>query len=174
MPIYDYRCASCGTVFEDFVWGSTESWQRARCPKCGGEASRDHTGDRSASVLRVGRPAAPEFVKQDPPKIGEQGLGNVEYPGTVTRVVYDAGASGVNYIDEAAEAAVAQLAQRLKQQMAESLAPATAVASQLPSVLDALRRMEERLQRIEAGLIELRRISPMAPKKIDVQEGNAG
>jgi len=38
MPTYDYKCASCGHVFEYFQAMSDEPL--STCPKCGGEVKR--------------------------------------------------------------------------------------------------------------------------------------
>ncbi len=34
MPLYDYKCAGCGTLFEELVRSSSEE-SEVRCPKCG-------------------------------------------------------------------------------------------------------------------------------------------
>ena len=34
MPIYEYRCEACATVFEDFVM-SAGSDEKPACPECG-------------------------------------------------------------------------------------------------------------------------------------------
>ncbi len=38
MPIYEYRCEGCGTVFEKIQKGFDE--HEETCPQCGGQASR--------------------------------------------------------------------------------------------------------------------------------------
>lgn len=38
MPIYEYRCANCGTVFEEFVRSDQEP--ELRCPICGGTEAK--------------------------------------------------------------------------------------------------------------------------------------
>lgn len=174
MPIYDYRCGTCDTTFEELVEGSSESWQRVRCPKCAGEASRDRNGETSASLLRVGGTFVPEFVDEEPAMIDQESSSNAAASSTLHRSVAEAGASGMSYLDEAAVEAVDQLAERLKQEMAPSLAPLVSAASQLPSVLEALRRIEERLQRIESELAGLGSSSPISHQNVGAQEGNAG
>ncbi len=37
MPLYDYRCGSCGTAFEEIA----KADDKPVCPKCGGSASRE-------------------------------------------------------------------------------------------------------------------------------------
>ncbi len=37
MPIYEFRCSSCGKEFEEFVRTFTE---RIKCPFCGGDAEK--------------------------------------------------------------------------------------------------------------------------------------
>lgn len=37
MPLYDYKCAECETVFEELVRSSSEE-SELRCPKCGSAA----------------------------------------------------------------------------------------------------------------------------------------
>lgn len=39
MPAYDYRCASCGTRFEQ-VLSFSENPEGVRCPHCGGISRR--------------------------------------------------------------------------------------------------------------------------------------
>jgi len=36
MPIYEYKCCSCGDCFEKLVFGKDE----VTCPKCGGQVDR--------------------------------------------------------------------------------------------------------------------------------------
>lgn len=36
MPIFEYRCAQCGHVFEHF-WRGAERREELRCPECGAE-----------------------------------------------------------------------------------------------------------------------------------------
>jgi len=36
MPIYEFRCKSCGNIFEYLCFSSSESME-VRCPHCGGE-----------------------------------------------------------------------------------------------------------------------------------------
>lgn len=40
MPIYEYSCAACGTVFEEWVRSSSEADSTQTCPTCGAEAQR--------------------------------------------------------------------------------------------------------------------------------------
>jgi len=51
MPIYEYRCASCGERFERLV--SREQREEGRCPHC-----RGNRVERLLSTFAVGRPAA--------------------------------------------------------------------------------------------------------------------
>lgn len=39
MPIYEYRCRTCGKVFEEWV-RTFDFPERESCPDCGGEAER--------------------------------------------------------------------------------------------------------------------------------------
>lgn len=39
MPIYEYRCRTCGKVFEEWV-KTFDSPELESCPDCGGEAAR--------------------------------------------------------------------------------------------------------------------------------------
>jgi len=161
-------------TFEELVEGSSESWQRVRCPKCAGEASRDRTGKPSAPLLRVGGAFVPEFVEQETARIAEEAESNADGSSTVRRPAADPAESRVSYLDEAAVEAVDQLAQRLTRELAPSLAPLVSAASELPSVLEALRRIEERLQHIESELAGLGRNSTTSHQNVGVQEGNAG
>ena len=34
MPMYDYKCTKCGTIFEELVFSSTETDNKIKCPKC--------------------------------------------------------------------------------------------------------------------------------------------
>ena len=35
MPMYDYKCTKCGTLFEELVMSSSVSDEQIKCPKCG-------------------------------------------------------------------------------------------------------------------------------------------
>jgi len=54
MPIYEYRCEECGTVFEKFV-RSVSAEFKVVCPKCGSENCHKNitlfgtTGSKEAS-----------------------------------------------------------------------------------------------------------------------------
>ncbi len=52
MPIYEYRCRSCGALFETLVRRSDEA---VRCPECGADAP-----EKRISAHAVGAAAAPE------------------------------------------------------------------------------------------------------------------
>ena len=34
MPMYDYKCTMCGTLFDELVIYSTTADNRIKCPKC--------------------------------------------------------------------------------------------------------------------------------------------
>ena len=53
MPIYDYRCKECGTVFEALV-RSFDS-QAVKCPGCGSEDMEKLVS--AASMIRMDAPA---------------------------------------------------------------------------------------------------------------------
>ncbi len=61
MPIYDYRCTSCGAEFEKLVRGQTA----VTCPKCEGKTlerlmslpARPTSGGKSADFSSLGPPA---------------------------------------------------------------------------------------------------------------------
>ncbi|SVB54421.1 uncharacterized protein METZ01_LOCUS207275 [marine metagenome] len=40
MPMYDYKCNKCGTLFEELVLSSTVADDQIKCPKCGGSKSK--------------------------------------------------------------------------------------------------------------------------------------
>ncbi|WP_084813445.1 FmdB family zinc ribbon protein [Desulfogranum japonicum] len=51
MPIYEYQCRDCSTLFEHLTTSSQDS-ETPKCPKC---ASRHVQKRISASAMRVGK-----------------------------------------------------------------------------------------------------------------------
>lgn len=54
MPVYEYRCAECASIFEKLVALSTEGDHVTLCPDCGGRADKQFStfaavGVKSAS-----------------------------------------------------------------------------------------------------------------------------
>jgi putative FmdB family regulatory protein len=41
MPIYEYQCEACGTVFDKFVRSMSTAFE-VECPKCKGKECRKH------------------------------------------------------------------------------------------------------------------------------------
>jgi putative FmdB family regulatory protein len=54
MPIYDYRCRECGTLY-DILHKGRELIEDVRCPKCG---SLNHTKLMSLPSIRTGGKSA--------------------------------------------------------------------------------------------------------------------
>jgi putative FmdB family regulatory protein len=54
MPLYDYVCKKCNSVFE--VDKKMSSPGPATCPKCGSEGPERHFGDTAPSVVYANRP----------------------------------------------------------------------------------------------------------------------
>jgi putative FmdB family regulatory protein len=40
MPLLEYRCADCGSLFERLARGQSEKTDAVSCPSCGGAAKR--------------------------------------------------------------------------------------------------------------------------------------
>ena len=45
MPMYDYKCTKCGTLFEELVLSSTVADNQIKCPKCGTVIPKDNEED---------------------------------------------------------------------------------------------------------------------------------
>jgi putative FmdB family regulatory protein len=65
MPIYTYRCAACGTEFEQLVRSET----RVACPGCQGR-KLDRLMSLTARPASAGRAASPDVSRLGPPAGG--------------------------------------------------------------------------------------------------------
>ena len=65
MPLYEYRCESCGHVFDEFLSVSDrETPIQAQCPKCYKMTVRMNFGTPPiADPIRMGRIKAPESFR---------------------------------------------------------------------------------------------------------------
>ena len=88
MPLYEYQCARCGSIFEIFH-GIDETYE-GKCPECQGEAKRilspsnfilkgsgfyvnDYPSDsRKKAKSTEKRPESPEKKSKEPPSAGEK------------------------------------------------------------------------------------------------------
>jgi putative FmdB family regulatory protein len=59
MPMYDFQCSNCSSVFEDILPVGTE---QNECPQCGGSAFRIFK--KTAAILTTIIPSYPGSLKQ--------------------------------------------------------------------------------------------------------------
>jgi putative FmdB family regulatory protein len=52
MPVYDYKCNSCNTIIELFVWRTQNTLQDQFCQKCNDKLLKVFTSTTSKPILK--------------------------------------------------------------------------------------------------------------------------